>query len=1006
MKKSNTYEINHFLRTRKGFVLVLVVVLVGVIALLGASLVSLSQIENASTLYKVRLRTAQNHAKASLHMAFGDLQKYAGRDQTITALADGFRLPYDEDLRDDSLPVSNGGGRIYQPFWTGVWDNNSSTIDTPIWLVTRPFTDSKFDPDDDDSDGDTSLANPFTDPYDPDSTIEYVTLVGPGTAVFSGPTGTQNDFNVVAPMEAISTDSILGEGGSNISVGKIAYWTGDLGVKGNYGIPLEFDLVTHDDYANESTTLAATRLRKMIPHLHRVSGINPESATNENRLKNVASNFQLRSDLQGAATIIEGLTLANFQRDFHGLTALSRGVLVDPSLGGLKKDLTPGILTGNTLIDNELLSYINVESLSINEIDEFRRSYTVSSTDLEVAPIIKAFHINFAFEIDRFASSNPLRIKYSAIIELWNPYTSAISNVTPGAEFEVSISGFPRIEVTYTTGLSPVVNSSYEVSLASLLEIPSETFRLDVPDSMRPGQLIAYAGWEDMWLNVDTKSVGGETTKSLSVTNPLMAAYLDPTTIPPDDVNPDYMNIDILDTFSPTLTLKDSAGTTIGTYTLGAQNYSTASSISSNIDTDGTDFGYTWNLGNPDEDNRWFSFDPRVSEYGASAPLTINPNPIHEDNKAYQPEDSTTWLLGYNHTESDPLVFDSSVEVKHDIPMLELPRQELSSVGSLQHAKFSSGVLRHLGRPASELGSFTSYNDLFDSYFFSTLPQGSTTWSLGDRLPNTRMKALSVASLNDLQTAGLNSAQYLLVDGMFNINSTSLSAWQAVLQGLGVGNWRFYKFNDPLGDSLDFTSEAQFSMYSQSAEETYGPKNFGSSPSENNKKSFRRGLVTFPFNSVSSPDIATLAQEVVKRIRQRIQASGPFTNIQEFLDADVGVAGGVLNNSIQSANLNANWVISDSPRYLTQGTIMNGLAPFLSTRSDTFLLRAYGDVRDPNDEAKILARAYCEAIAQRLPSKHSSDLPIDVMLPTSTADGKYGREFRIIAFRWLSPDEI
>ena len=50
------------------------------------------------------------------------------------------------------------------------------------------------------------------------------------------------------------------------------------------------------------------------------------------------------------------------------------------------------------------------------------------------------------------------------------------------------------------------------------------------------------------------------------------------------------------------------------------------------------------------------------------------------------------------------------------------------------------------------------------------------------------------------------------------------------------------------------------------------------------------------------------------------------------------------------------------PGYITQATLMRPLTPILSARSDTFIIRAYGDVRH---NEKNSAKIWCEAIVQR-----------------------------------------
>jgi hypothetical protein len=99
-------------------------------------------------------------------------------------------------------------------------------------------------------------------------------------------------------------------------------------------------------------------------------------------------------------------------------------------------------------------------------------------------------------------------------------------------------------------------------------------------------------------------------------------------------------------------------------------------------------------------------------------------------------------------------------------------------------------------------------------------------------------------------------------------------------------------------------------------------------------------------------------------------AGGPFTSVNGFADylATIFPAG-------------------SSPD-ATQ--IMAVLGPLLTTRSDTFRIRAYGEAVNPADPSRIESVAWCEAMVQRTPEA----------LPG------FGRRFVVTSFRWLGPDDI
>ena len=101
------------------------------------------------------------------------------------------------------------------------------------------------------------------------------------------------------------------------------------------------------------------------------------------------------------------------------------------------------------------------------------------------------------------------------------------------------------------------------------------------------------------------------------------------------------------------------------------------------------------------------------------------------------------------------------------------------------------------------------------------------------------------------------------------------------------------------------------------------------------------------------------------------------------------------------------------PLEVNQANILLPLAPRLSARSDTFRIRAYGEVRDADDN--IIAQATCEAVVQRLPEYVDPDTDPtnndpwddDSETPTlNTINQTYGRRFEIQSFRWLDQSEV
>jgi 7-keto-8-aminopelargonate synthetase-like enzyme len=92
--------------------------------------------------------------------------------------------------------------------------------------------------------------------------------------------------------------------------------------------------------------------------------------------------------------------------------------------------------------------------------------------------------------------------------------------------------------------------------------------------------------------------------------------------------------------------------------------------------------------------------------------------------------------------------------------------------------------------------------------------------------------------------------------------------------------------------------------------------------------------------------------------------------------------------------------------YLTQGDILQSLAPILQVRSDYFRIRTCGQAFAA-DGTTVLATAYCEAFVQRMPDySDSTNPPESAVADLSTINRTFGRRFQLVSFRWLSSGEI
>jgi hypothetical protein len=316
--------------------------------------------------------------------------------------------------------------------------------------------------------------------------------------------------------------------------------------------------------------------------------------------------------------------------------------------------------------------------------------------------------------------------------------------------------------------------------------------------------------------------------------------------------------------------------------------------------------------------------------------------------------------------------------------------------------------------------SYELNHSLWDAYFLSSGTiadkRGLLDDPAGSPLPNGRIKPNPMAGdttaseLTDYHRA----ASRMLVDGAFNVNSTSVAAWEALLLSSVGGRHG--------ADRVAFPRILQ----------TQGRDWQGGDPRSADAWSGQRVF--------SREEIRKLAERIVIEVRSR----GPFLGLADFvnrrLSDDETGRKGALQAAIDSAGLNEVFVnewpldnsvmlpdykhmdhIADPTRFeqtlkpdttawgalgfLTQADLLQFIGPALSARSDTFRIRAYGESR--NAAGRVEARAWCEAVVQRSPKY--VDPSDDLMEKPSTlgpVNARFGRRFEIVAFRWLDPGEV
>ncbi|MDR1817837.1 MAG: hypothetical protein LBR07_06675 [Puniceicoccales bacterium] len=282
-----------------------------------------------------------------------------------------------------------------------------------------------------------------------------------------------------------------------------------------------------------------------------------------------------------------------------------------------------------------------------------------------------------------------------------------------------------------------------------------------------------------------------------------------------------------------------------------------------------------------------------------------------------------------------------------------------------------------------------------------------------------------------------DAAAHVLVRGAFNVNTADPEPWRIVL-ARALDDWARQEIAPSAAaapKTKNFTNALPRQPYNPDLPRPFGGREIDLADNAlagAGAETVSRALATQGLRALSDARRDALAKEIAAAIRRRREERGTLTGT--FADLRAFALAGVLEDALEKSGVNARAALGReipplSPLRLNPGDLLESLGPVLSVRGDTFRVRLRAEVTQPagrrattgggggaggaaggggggGGELTVLTRAEAEIVVQRMPE--FADLAQEPMTETadlSPLNRHLGRRLKIVAFRWLAPDE-